>query len=253
MSYQTLILQIEDKIATITINRPEKLNALNACLKSELLAVLDKIEKDPTIKVIILKGAGEKAFIAGDDISEFPTRSKDDFRPLQEITLKIENFKKPVIAVINGYALGDGCEIALACDLRIASTSAKFGFPEITLGIIPGAGGTQRLPRVIGYAKAFELIATGDLIDAKTAKEIGLINEVIEPEELSSVSLELAKKLAEKSGAALQAIKEALSFSKSHSIVEGLEKELDLVYYLKNTPLSKQLVAAFLHRRKKGN
>lgn len=250
VSYETLLLQIKDQIATITINRPDKLNALNILVKSELSDVLRKLEEDKMVDIIILTGAGDKSFIAGDDIAEFPTRSKDDFRPLQEITLKIEHCKKPIIAAINGYALGGGTEITLACDIRIASENAIFGLPEINLGIIPGAGGTQRLPRVVGKAKALELIMTGDFIDARIAKEIGLINMLVAPNELMEKTLEFAKKLLSKSQVAIQCAKEAVHFSMTHSIEIGLEKELDLLWKAKNTEESNQKVRNFLKKNR---
>ena len=139
MEYETLLVEIKDRIAIVTFNRPKKLNALNNVVKLEFNDILDKLAQDELVNVVILTGAGEKSFIAGDDISEFPTRTKEGFKPLQAITMKMENLEKPIIAAINGYALGGGTELALACDIRIASKNAKFGLPEITLGIIPGA------------------------------------------------------------------------------------------------------------------
>ncbi len=213
MNYTTLLIEFVEKIAIITINRPKKLNALNETVKAELKDALDNLEQDDQVDVIVITGAGEKAFIAGDDIAEFPTRTKDGFKPFQAITLQIENLKKPVIAAINGYALGGGTELALACDIRIASDNAKFGLPEITLGIIPGGGGTQRLPKIIGKAKALELIMTGDFIDAKTAKDIGLINRLVLPAELMERTIEFAKKLISKSQVAIRCAKEAVMHS----------------------------------------
>jgi enoyl-CoA hydratase len=218
-------------------------------VKAELSLVLEELDEDPEVDVIILTGAGEKSFVAGDDITEFPSRTRSDFRPFQELTLKIEALKKPVIAAINGYALGGGVEIALACDFRIASDASKFGFPEINLGLIPGAGGTQRLPRIIGKSKAFELIATGDSIDASTAKEIGLIDKLVVPEELMEETLKFAKKLTEKSQPAIQCAKKAVNQSTSNSVPDGLRKELDLIWQLKNTDESKKRVEKFLKKK----
>jgi enoyl-CoA hydratase len=251
MTYETLLLQIEERIATITINRPTKLNALNKQVKRELTNVLNTLAQDDQVAILLITGAGEKSFIAGDDIAEFNDRTKDDFKPFQEITLQIENLRKPVIAVINGYALGGGTELALACDFRIASTNAKFGLPEITLGIIPGAGGTQRLPKVIGKSKALELIMTGEMIDASTALALGLIDKLVLPAELMPSAISFAKKLLQQSRLAIECAKEAVNYSTTHSVEVGLEKELELLWKLKNTPESKQKVEAFLKKNRK--
>ncbi|MHA1648637.1 MAG: enoyl-CoA hydratase/isomerase family protein [Candidatus Helarchaeota archaeon] len=248
-NYTSIIVKIIDNIALITINRPDKLNALNKIVKTELMDVLERLEHDPNVKVIILTGAGEKAFIAGDDISEFLHRTKADFELLQCLTLKIERLKKPVIASINGYALGGGLEVALACDFRIASENSKFGFPEINLGLIPGAGGTQRLPKLIDPAKALELLMTGNFISATTAKEIGLINHISKSQELQEFTLNFAKKIAEKSALALEFAKKAVNYASQADIESGLKQELDFVWKLKNTPESEQKIKAFLKKR----
>jgi enoyl-CoA hydratase len=250
MNYTSIILEITEKIATITINRPKKLNALNEMVKKELADALEQVDANPDVRAVIITGAGEKAFVAGDDVAEFAERTRAGFKPLQDITLKLEHLKKPVIAALNGYALGGGTEIAISCDFRIASTNAKLGVPEITLGIIPGAGGTQRLPKLLGKSKALELIMTGEFIDAHTAKEIGLLDYVVSPEELISFTRAFAQKLVTKGQLALQYAKEAVNYSISHSIEAGLKKELDLVYTLKNTDHSKKKVEAFLKKNK---
>ncbi len=250
MNYTNILLEISENIATITINRPKKLNALNETVKTELADALEQLDANADVRVVIITGAGGKAFIAGDDVAEFAERSRAGFKPLQDITLKLEYLKKPVIAAINGYALGGGTEIAISCDFRIASTNAKLGVPEITLGIIPGAGGTQRLPKLLGKSKALELIMTGEFIDAKTAKEIGLVDYVVAPDEFISFTRTFAQKLVAKGALALQYAKEAVNYSISHSIEDGLEKELDLVYALKNTDHSKKKVEAFLKKNK---
>jgi len=249
MAFETLLVETIDRISIVTINRPNKLNALNKQVKAELTQALEKLEKSTQVDVIVLTGSGEKAFVAGDDISEFPSRTQADFEPFQELTLKIEALKKPVIAVINGYALGGGLELALACDFRIASTLSKFGFPEINLGLIPGGGGTQRLPKLIGKSKALELIMTGDSIDADTAKEIGLVDQLVEPEVLMDEALKFARKLSEKSQIAIHSAKKAVNYSTASSIEAGLQKELELIWHLKNTDESKKRVEKFLKKK----
>ncbi|MHA1231605.1 MAG: enoyl-CoA hydratase/isomerase family protein, partial [Candidatus Helarchaeota archaeon] len=206
-------------------------------------------EDDTSIGALVLTGKGDKSFIAGDDIAEFETRKKDDFRILQNLTIKIEEYKKPIIASINGYALGGGCEIAISCDFRIASENAKFGFPEIKLGLIPGAGGTQRLPKLIGLSKAKQLIFTGELIDSKEALRIGLIDIITKQSELRKYSLEFAHKLSKFSPLALQLAKKAINSSSYVNLKNGLDMELDYVWDLKNSEISKKLVRDFLNRK----
>ncbi|MHA1270912.1 MAG: enoyl-CoA hydratase/isomerase family protein [Candidatus Helarchaeota archaeon] len=249
-NYNSITVDIIEKTAIISINRPEKLNSMNKEVKLELIDILNKFELDDSIKVIIITGSGNKAFIVGDDISEFKNRKKDDFKLLQDLTSKIENYKKPVIAAINGYALGGGYELALACDFRISSKNSKFGFPEINLGLIPGAGGTQRLPRLIGKSKAKQLILTGKLIDSNLALQIGLIDEITEPSELMDKCIELAEILTKKSSLALEFGKKAINYSTDFNIQENMEKELDMVWKLKNTEESKKLVNEFLKKNK---
>ncbi len=247
--YKNIFVEIEDRVALVIVNRPEKLNALNELTKLELLDVLNKLEDDTSIGALVLTGKGDKSFIAGDDIAEFETRKKDDFRILQNLTIKIEEYKKPIIASINGYALGGGCEIAISCDFRIASENAKFGFPEIKLGLIPGAGGTQRLPKLIGLSKAKQLIFTGELIDSKEALKIGLIDIITKQPELRKYSLEFAHKLSEFSPLALQLAKKAINSSSYVNLKNGLDMELDYVWDLKNSEISKKLVRDFLNRK----
>ena len=249
-NFEFIIVEIEDAISTITINRLDKLNALNQKVKLELLEALDELEKNLSVKNIILTGSGDKSFIAGDDIQEFENRKKEDFVLLQKLTLKIENLNKIVIALINGYTLGGGLEIALACDFRIASKNSKFGLPEIGLGLIPGAGGTQRLPRVVGISRAKKMILLGKPIDSQTAYEYGLIDILVESSDLEKFSRELAIKLSEKSSIALELGKKAINYSVDHDINSGLDKELDFVWKLKNTSESKRRVKAFLNKKK---
>ena len=179
--YQTLLTSLENNIFTVTINRPDKLNAINNDVMNDLDAVLNEIESRQEIKVVLLTGAGQKAFVAGADITGFQGLSKEEGQALaqkgQDIFFRIENNRKPMIAVVNGFALGGGCELAMACHFRIASDNAKFGQPEVTLGLIPGYGGTQRLVQLVGKGRALELLLTGNMIDAQTALQYGLVNQ----------------------------------------------------------------------------
>jgi enoyl-CoA hydratase len=200
MNFTNLLVEIKDRIATVTVNRPKVLNALNEATLKELDQAFISFENDSEVKVVILTGAGEKAFVAGGDIAVMqplgPVAARDFARMAQKILDRIENSPKPVIAAINGYALGGGCELAMACDLRIASESARLGQPEINLGIIPGWAGTQRLARLVGKGRAKELLFTGEMIDAREAWRIGLVNRVVPAAELMSAARELAVKIA---------------------------------------------------------
>lgn len=193
--YQTLLTSLENNIFTVTINRPDKLNALNQSVFADLNAVLDEIEQTAAIKSVIITGAGPKAFVAGADIAEFGGLSKEEAMALakrgQDTFARIEKAAKPIVAAINGFALGGGCELAMSCHFRIASENAKFGQPEVNLGLIPGYGGTQRLVQLIGKGKAMELLLSAHMIDAAEAKELGLVNYVTTPETL----LEHTKKI----------------------------------------------------------
>lgn len=186
--YQTILTALEGGIFTVTINRPDKLNALNKDVMNDLEAVMREIEDTPEIKAVIITGSGQKGFVAGADISEFiglnSGEGMDLARRGQDIFFKIENCSKPVVAAVNGFALGGGCELAMACHFRIASENAKFGQPEVNLGLIPGYGGTQRLVQLIGKGRALELLMTGNMIDAATALQYGLVNYVVPQEEL---------------------------------------------------------------------
>ncbi|MBW2103471.1 MAG: enoyl-CoA hydratase/isomerase family protein, partial [Deltaproteobacteria bacterium] len=203
MKYETILFEKEGEIAAVTLNRPNRLNALSFRLKDELGAIFDEIERDEDIKVVILTG-GKKAFSAGADIKERSTMETTQpqayFNQLKSHAFytKIENFEKPVIAAISGVAVGGGCELAMVCDLRIASETARFGLPEVNIGVIPAAGGTQRLPRLIGVTRAKELLYTGDFIDAQEAFRIGLVNRVVPVENLMDETKALAQKLAAK-------------------------------------------------------
>ncbi|NOR21846.1 MAG: crotonase, partial [Candidatus Aminicenantes bacterium] len=212
--YKTLMYEKKENIGLLTINRPEKMNAISQELTAELSLFLDEIENDDELRVIVITGAGDKAFVAGADINELVDRDarlgRRVSRERQEIFSRIENLHVPVIAAVNGYALGAGLELALACSIRICSELAQFGAPEVKLGIIPGDGGTQRLPRLVGQGRAMEMIITGDFIAAQEAYRIGLVNKVFPPEKLMEEAMELAKKIASRPPLAVRYAKEAV-------------------------------------------
>jgi enoyl-CoA hydratase len=252
-SYETLLVEKQDRVAVITINRPDKRNALNIKTREEGAALLDELRNDESIRVIVFTGAGNKAFIAGADIAEFAGRTsitQRDVMMSRSLFTAIDSFPKPVIAMINGYCLGGGCELALACDIRIASETASFGQPEINLGIIPGGGGTQRLTRLVGEGKAMELILTGEIIDARSAYAIGLVNHVFPADQLRTKTLELATKIADKGPIALQLAKEAVKLASRSNLDEGLRREVDLFALCFSTADKDEGVSAFLEKRK---
>lgn len=252
-SYETLLIERRGRVAIITINRPEKRNALNIKTREEGAAALDELHDDQEIGVVVFTGAGDKAFIAGADIAEFANRTaltQRDIMTARSLFTAVDSFPKPVIAMVNGYCLGGGCELALACDLRIASETASFGQPEINLGIIPGGGGTQRLTRLIGEGKAMELILTGDIIDAKTAYTLGLVNTVVPAADLEAKTMELANRIAEKSPIALQMAKEAVKLASRSNLDEGLRREVDLFALCFSSEDKDEGVGAFLEKRK---
>ena len=188
MNYQTILFTIENGICTITLNRPDKLNALNKQVFTDLDAAIDEVNSNAEIKTVIVTGAGPKAFVAGADITEFAGLNKEEAMALakrgQDVFFKIENSKKPIVAAVNGFALGGGCELAMACHFRLASENAKFGQPEVNLGLIPGYGGTQRLTQLIGKGRAMEILMSANMIDANTALQYGLVNYVVPSDEL---------------------------------------------------------------------
>ncbi|MER3427481.1 MAG: crotonase [Pyrinomonas sp.] len=252
-SYETILVERRDRVAVLTINRPEKRNALNIKTREEGAAALEELRTDDQIRVVVITGAGDRAFIAGADIAEFAGRTAITQRDVmlgRSLFTAIDLFPKPVIAMINGYCLGGGCELALACDLRIASETASFGQPEINLGIIPGGGGTQRLTRLVGEGKAMELILTGDIIDARTAYQIGLVNMVVPAAELEAKTMEIANRIAEKSPIALRLAKEAIKTASRSLLDEGLRREIDLFALCFSTEDKEEGVRAFLEKRK---
>lgn len=210
MTYENLIIEKKEAISIITINRPDKLNALNKNTIQEIGEAVKSAEKDDSVRAIILTGSGNKAFVAGADISEFSNFSEEEGAGLarhgHDVFNAIEQCSKPVIAAVNGFALGGGCELAMACHIRVAATNAKFGQPEVKLGLIPGYGGTQRLTLLIGKTKALELLMTAEMINAEYALHLGLVNYVSEPENLLSKCLELATKISQQAPLAIAAI-----------------------------------------------
>lgn len=254
MEYSNLILERNGAIAIISMNRPKALNALNADTLMELSAALDELEKDSSVKVLILTGSGEKAFVAGADIAQmkdFNSLEGRRFAQLGHITFrKLELLPQPVIAAVNGFALGGGCELAMACDIRLASETAKFGQPEVTLGISAGFGGTQRLPRLVGSGRASELLFTGDMIDAQEAYRIGLVNHVYPSETLREEALKLANRIAERAPAAVQLSKSAVQRGKNMDLDSAQAYEAEIFGLTCSTLDQKEGCKAFLERRK---
>jgi len=252
MAYETILLERRGPVAILRFNRPDKLNAMNSKMKDEIISALDDLEADDAIRVAVLTGAGDKAFVAGADINEFKDRSSiEQWDLYQEPFLygAVDRFKKPVIAMINGYCLGGGCELALACDMRIASERAQIGQPEINIGIIPGGGGTQRLPRVVPLGKAMELILTGDRISAAEAHRIGLLDEVTPHDQLETRTMEIANRIADKSPVAVRLAKQAVKASTRMGLDAGLRYEQSLFALVFATHDKEEGVRAFLEKR----
>ncbi|MGD8700178.1 MAG: enoyl-CoA hydratase-related protein [Gemmatimonadales bacterium] len=250
---EVVLVEKLDRVATVTVNRPDKLNALNAEVLVSLAVALEHLRQDADVRVVVLTGAGEKAFIAGADIAEFKgAAAVDQYRIMQtrDIYSAMERFPKPTIAMINGFCLGGGCELAMACDIRVAGDKAKLGQPETNLGLIPGGGGTQRLPRLVGQGHAMRLIYTGDIVDAATAERIGLVDEVIPQAELTDRTMELAGKIAAKSPASLQAAKESIRAAWQMPLDVGLRFEKAWFGLLFATEDMDEGVSAFLEKRK---
>jgi len=255
VDYQFILYEKSEGLATITINRPEVRNALTQVLMEELGDAINQAEADNEVRVLILTGAGDRAFVAGADIGEVGARDilselGLNSRVRRDVYSRLEHLFKPSIAAINGYALGGGCELALACTLRIASDSARFGQPEINIGIIPGLGGTQRLTRLVGKGRAMELILTGEMIDAQEAYRIGLVNRVVPATELMEEARALGKKLASKPPLALKAAKDAVDYGADMSLAAALEFENRLFAILSGSADAAEGVTAFLEKRK---
>lgn len=252
MSFQNITIEIEDKIALLTIQRPESLNALNKVTIEELSQAFENLENDNAVRAIILTGSGTKAFVAGADIKEFKDFASDQGRELSQkgqetLFNKIENLYKPVIAAINGFALGGGLELAMSCHIRIASDNAKMGLPEVTLGLIPGYGGTQRLPKLIGKGRAFQAIFTAEMFNAERAEKIGLVNEVVLQDNLIPRAKEIANKIA---GNSSTAITKAISAINQSDNANGYETEIDSFGELFDSKDFKEGTSAFLEKRK---
>ena len=232
MSYETLLLERSDFFAVVTLNRPKVMNALNRALFAELEDVFASLAKEPVVRAIILTGAGEKAFAAGADIGELATLSAAEGHELarrgQEVFRKIETCGKPVIAAIQGFALGGGCELAMACTLRIAGDRARLGQPEVKLGLLPGYGGTQRLPRLVGKSAALKLLLTGDMVGAEEAFRIGLVDEVVPAEALMSRAETMARAIAQQAPLAVSGCLRAVDAGDDLPLEAGLELEASL-------------------------
>jgi enoyl-CoA hydratase len=243
---------IEEGIAVVTINYPP-VNALNQKTVKELGEVIDELENKIEAKIIILTGGGDKAFVAGADIPiffDFDRRTAEEFAlSIQSVLMKMEESRKVVICAMNGLALGGGCEVAMACDIRIASRKARLGQPEVNLGVIPGAGGTQRLPRLVGKGRAMELVFTADMISAEEARDIGLVNRVVPPENLMEEAKKMARKILSKGPIAISMAKKALHEGLDMKLKEGLRLEARLFGELFETLDVKEGVKAFLEKR----
>lgn len=252
MSYQNLIIEISEKIATVTLNRPQALNALNKELLGEISSFLDEAKDNSEIRVIVLTGSGEKSFVAGADIKEFSDFAGAQGEELarvgqEQVFNKLENFPKPIIAAVNGFALGGGLELAMSAHFRIASDNAKLGLPEVTLGLIPGYGGTQRLPKLVGKGRAAQMIFTAEMISAERAYEIGLVNEVVSQTELLDRAKAIASKITKNSSVAIAKAIQAINASDSK---DGFDFEIKNFGELFDEADFKEGTAAFLEKRK---
>jgi enoyl-CoA hydratase len=254
MAYETILYEASEGVARITLNRPQVLNALNARMIGELGEAMETAARDAAVRVILLTGAGEKAFAAGADIGELarldPVEAVETSRRGQQVTRRMETLGKPIIAAVNGFALGGGCELAMACTIRIASATAKFGQPEVNLGIIPGYGGTQRLTRLVGKGRALDLVLTGRIIPAEEAREMGLVSQVVPPEALPDAATVLARSLLEKGPLALRYTMEAVHRGLETSLDDALALEAHLFGLCAGTRDMKEGLGAFLEKRK---
>ena len=253
LEFENVLYEKRDAIAYVTINRPKVLNALNMATMGELRSVFTQLKDDGDVRVVIVTGAGEKSFVAGADIGELqknnPVEAKEYTHRGQAVLDVIENLGKPVIACINGFALGGGCEIAMACTMRLASDNAKLGQPEVKLGIIPGYGGTQRLPRLVGKGIAMQLLLTGEMITAQEAHRIGLVNEVVPAAQLISRAEAIAQSIIKNAPLAIQYCLEAVNHGTEMTLQEGLYLEAALFAVSSATEDKKEGTTAFLEKR----
>ncbi|HTR20142.1 MAG TPA: enoyl-CoA hydratase-related protein [Gemmatimonadales bacterium] len=253
MTYSTLLFDLRDGIAFVTVNRPDKLNALNDQVMAELADAVERITTDPAIKGVILTGSGPKAFVAGADIGDLSRQGPFDGKARamrgQAVLRRLETCGKPSIAAVNGFALGGGCELAMACTLRVASDTAKFGQPEVKLGIAPGYGGTQRLPRLVGKGVALQLILTAEMIDAQEAHRIGLVNKVVPPADLLAESEKLLRGILAMGPLAVRLSMEAVDQGLEMTLDEGLLLEANHFGLLAATQDMREGTAAFLEKR----
>ncbi len=254
MAYDNLIVDRDGAVAIVTVNRPAVLNALNVATIGELDAVVGELGADDGVRAVVVTGAGTKAFVAGADITELATLGPDAARRYalagQRVFTRLERMGKPVVAAINGFALGGGCELAMACTLRLAAETARFGQPEVKLGLIPGYGGTQRLPRLVGQGRALELLLTGELIDAREAWRIGLVNRVVAPADLLTDARALAASLAAGAPVALRYVMDAVNQGLEMPLAEGLGLEATLFGLAASTEDMREGTSAFLEKRK---
>ena len=252
--YSTLLFEAGDGIARITINRPDRLNALNTAVIAELADAAARLESEPVIRGAILTGAGNKAFVAGADITELASQGPFDAKQRsmagQQMMRRFERCGKPVIAAVNGFALGGGCELAMACHLRLASESARFGQPEVKLGLSPGYGGTVRLPRLVGTGRALELLLTGAMIDAQEAWRIGLVNRVVPADRLLAESETLLREILDQGPLAVRSVLECVQLGADLSIEDGLLLEANHFGLLSASEDMREGTAAFLAKRK---
>ena len=253
MEYENLIVEVDGEVGLLKINRPDRLNALNSEMLDELAAVLEGFGRDESVKVVVITGRG-KAFIAGADIGEMKDMDHRQARVFsrkgQRVLEQIENLEKPVIAAVNGFALGGGCELALACDIRLASEGAMFGQPEVNLGVIPGFAGTQRLARLIGEGRAKELIFTGEIIDAQAALSCGLANKVVPADQLMKEALSLAKKITTKGPLAISLAKTVIHRGLQVDLASGTALEADAFALCFASGQAQEGMTAFLEKRK---
>lgn len=254
MSYENILFEVREGVGILTFNRPKALNALNPKTLEEVSDVLDRVGGDANVRVLVLTGAGEKAFVAGADITEFPKMNPLQARLFsekgQQVFFKLEALPIPVIACVNGFALGGGCEMAMSCDFIYASETARFGQPEVNLGLIPGFGGTQRLLRLVGRAKAKELCMTGEMIDAQQARDLGLVAKVFAADKLTEETLKVATLLASRSPGVLRSVKQVVDRGMDIDLKSGCAFEAEAFALCFASQDCREGVSAFLEKRK---